>query len=189
MDDTFLPRNETYGFATGTPVCTISEMSVNINPSTGSPFSSSTRTSYQRPQARIMALGLVDGIRPRSSDSLCLFYGAPPVREARNLAAARSRPTWMPICQAWQWHYSDFVRTQSGDIVTSLSEWKFDKRCGCPFQIGKRRISRRKGGRSLHPPSFAACQAHLLSSWKDPSLYAKSRLASGVRTSFYLIGL
>jgi hypothetical protein len=35
---------------------------------------------------------------------------------------------------------------------------------------------------------FAACQAHLLSSWKDPSLYANSRQAAGVISSFHLIG-
>ena len=31
-------------------------------------------------------------------------------------------------------------------------------------------------------------QAHLHSSWKDPSLYAKSRQASGAMSYFYLIG-
>ena len=156
-------------------------MPININAPTGRTFPSSTRTSYQTPQAGIMGLGLVDGIRSGSSDDVSLSYGAP-VREGQAQArypAAHSRPTWMPICQAWQWHHSDLVRTQSGDIVTSLSEREFDKRRGCPFQIGKRGISRRKGERSPHQHGFAACtsSSSLYRSWKDPSLYAKSRRA------------
>lgn len=63
----------------------------------------------------------------------------------------------------------------SGVVVLSKLESveSFDVKVGDPF----------------NPPSFAACQAHLLSSWKDPSLYAKSRQASGAIRSFYRIGL
>jgi hypothetical protein len=48
-----------------------------------------------------------------------------------------------------------------------------------------------KVGDPLQARRFAACQAaqaHLRSSWKDPSLYAKCRQASGGISSFSLIG-
>jgi hypothetical protein len=45
-----------------------------------------------------------------------------------------------------------------------------------------------KVGDPLHPRRFGARQAHLRSSWKDPSLYAKSRQVSRGMSSFHLIG-
>lgn len=126
----------------------------------------------------------VYGIRPRVDDSVRLPRRAP-IRQARCFVARNPR-TWIPIYQAYQWHHGDFVRTKFGDTRTYLSERKCDERCGRPSQSGKHSISRRKGWSPRFSPFRGNVALIFALSWKAPSLYAKSREAEGVVSSFYL---